>query len=581
MKKKKLTKLLLFRNEYYSIVSFVYPCQNEEEMPNGNQGNNSDDRQGSSNDQAELDAAQAAQQLLLESMTPSQRALFHHSAKMEKARGGAPTRTFYFPHANNKVVSRTFVANAVGKYQLTSVAMEALAGQPYVHLPADTVKIPSTAILDLFKSASLSMSPTDLHTVWSFMRQSCSLMRHTLAEDWVSFGVVIGYKGDSITPLNLLRIQVMPGANLVKQNSGDTPGELIWDGQRHSAMIALCGLNRVSNASNEAYRKNLADRLSKLTATGGSIVSAAALGSKVMESVVMSKPYRVLCSAIDMYLHYTKDTELNVLRAGTIGTRYSAMVAAPIICSLTENHERLMDFLRWCKETEVKKEVARMLDAENEELDHEHSYTFYAISMGIITSSLWTSSANPNFLWFYHAVHALLGSDRSKNARMTDIHDPTALARSALLFAYIESKRCSVGSGVFSSQEEQEKFEADVKVRQLAMQEAMTGINTVELVDGVLRVDAASNPLLEEPKPDDSVGWHALSMLPNHPVWTKCVIPWGNSRLESLRTSREGTIGESVRNLVGSTIGHVDREPRAMGLAGPVMSAFVPMAPPQ
>lgn len=573
MRKKKLTKLLSFHFSYYCICPFVYPFVYEEEMPTG-QGNNGDEVQRALTEQEERERAADQARVSAEA-----KALLDHCDMVEQSNTTATKKTFFFSHSGNRTITRYFKAGGTGKYQLASQAMEALGGKPYVNLPDDRVIIQPTRALEILQGVSLTLSLAHQQALWAFMKQSCDLMKHTLRENWVSFGVIIGLKDTEITPLSLLRVRPLVGANLIEETGTPTTTP-VWDGVRLSAMIALCGLSRLSNASNEAYRKSLAERLSKLTGTGGSVVTPVVLSSRALESLAMSTQYRILCAAIDMFLNYTKNPDLSVLRAGTIGMRYSAMVAAPILCSLTENTERLMDFLKWCKEIEVKKEIERMLDSDNEELNDEHSYTFYAVPMGIITSSLWTASANPNFLWFYHAVHALLGSDRSKNARMMDVQDATTLARSALLFAYIESKRCSVGAGVFASQEEQESFMTQVSQKRLAMEKAIQ--DTLGIVNNVINVENAPlDPLLREPKPDDSTMWHALSLIPDHPVWKNSVVPWGHSRLESLRNSREGTVGESVRNLVGSAIGHVDRDQRAMGFQGPVMASFLPAAPPQ
>ncbi|QIQ19240.1 nucleoprotein [Taiyi bat virus] len=238
--------------------------------------------------------------------------------------------------------------------------------------------------------------------------------KHQLQTDWTSFGITIGRSGEELNPWALVDVQEKDGLlpnEEINKNVGIEDSNWI--------VFYICFMYRFARATNQAYKDALADRAEEHAKNLNSkSIRPQPPAMTKMQTLILHAPFNVAIASIDMFYHKFKTSKLACVRYGTLPSRFKDCAALTTLNHITRlTGLPIEQFMLWVFSARMADELDQM-SKPGEELDKGDSYVAYMREMGVSERSPYSSQANPAFSLFCHVVGTLLGSKRSKNARM-------------------------------------------------------------------------------------------------------------------------------------------------------------------
>ncbi|AJR28465.1 nucleoprotein [Manitoba virus] len=256
-----------------------------------------------------------------------------------------------------------------------------------------------------------------------------------LDDDWKSFGVSIGDKGDNVNVFSML--------NVVEDKSAKLDGEETPNvDEKHDGwmVLYLLFIYRFSRATNATYQSLLVDKLRVQAASAFTGELQLPTPKTTFKSWLNNKNYLKIVAAYDMFFCKFPNNDFAYWRFGTITSRFRDCASL-----LSLNHLRETagisgnDLFGWMFMSVLDEESRKMMK-EGEELDQSDSYAPYMMDFGLTLKSPYSASACPAVYTWCHFICSWLVSSRSRNARFISDAGVAQLRTNAAIVAYVHSK---------------------------------------------------------------------------------------------------------------------------------------------
>ncbi|AIL31432.1 N [Kumasi rhabdovirus] len=337
--------------------------------------------------------------------------------------------------------------------------------------------------------------------------------KQRLSLDWVSFGVVIGNADTEVCPWDLVNVD---------ERDTQLPNEQINDQIREedAPWIAfyICFLYRYSKATHTDYRDmlyNTAKDHAKHLSQRAMDIQPGSLAQ--MKNVGLDANYNCAIACIDMFHHKFKNLPLSAVRYGTLPSRFKDCSALTTLNHITKlTGLAIEQFMLWVFSSKMADELDQM-SKPDEELDQGDSYVAYMRELGVSDRSPYSAQANPSFSLFCHVVGALLGSKRSKNARMGAEVDTVNSVLNGKIVAYVLGTRPSFTKEYSTDKEEDPT--------------------------GTAEEDVTPGEIPNGANPDEWFAYLSIKgfVLPDE------VVHWVKTRVQLLTDVRDGTVGKFLK----------------------------------
>ncbi|APG78843.1 putative nucleoprotein [Xingshan nematode virus 4] len=311
-------------------------------------------------------------------------------------------------------------------YYLNELKEKPLITVPHYYTDPDVIKGIRT-IIDGNTPAS-----TDSSLGIAFIAHMAKKIKGILDEDWKSYSVVIGRKGDEINPLDLLRLRIEE-----KESKMTTIDRDVVSGD--FGLLAKCLMvHRVGIASAEGgYKENLCARLATIF-TMEPFNLKNVIGVTNLAHWLQDTSFTSIVAAIDMFLRKFPNHQYEKLRACTLGTFLKDCV---VMSSVNQAADALLTsppiLLQYVFSRDIATDVRHIIGGEpTEEKTTDHSYFQYMREMNLVPRSAYSASLNPNLFLWCQFIGVLLGKRRSMYARLLECSSPTMILVHACYVVY-------------------------------------------------------------------------------------------------------------------------------------------------
>ncbi|AIW61118.1 nucleoprotein [Harrison Dam virus] len=259
-------------------------------------------------------------------------------------------------------------------------------------------------------------------------------IKEQLDHNWVSFGITIGAKGQTITPFNIFTV-TRAGEITLGESAEADESDYLW------MAIYLLVAYRVGRATKGDYKSKIAEASERVlkAAKPSAPKYQASWGSS--DQWINDINYCKIVAGIDMFFFKFKNNTAAICRIGTITSRYRDAAAL-----ISLNHLRkicdgdLTMGLTWIFCPAVSVEFDR-LAKEGQEVEENFSFTPYIIDLQISRLSPYSTTQNPGVHLFIHATGTFLLKRRSIDARMSDCTGEAGIIKNAGLLAFVVNSK--------------------------------------------------------------------------------------------------------------------------------------------
>jgi len=219
--------------------------------------------------------------------------------------------------------------------------------------------------------AYLGIDKLTLDQAMCYLGMFCSQeMEELLQEDWISFGRVIGKRGEVITPLNLLDCSGREIAVSVAPTDCD-PKHLMGIAM-YILMVGRYQLSQNHATYRQTFDKNFGNQLK----SAGITKAVTQMGTAHVEWP-NDRHFQTLCAAIDMFLFKFNTSKFTPLRIGTIHLRDKDGSARTTFNNFLLMHNmRFLEFCQCIYVPEIITEIIRMTEP-GQEMENQFSYAIF------------------------------------------------------------------------------------------------------------------------------------------------------------------------------------------------------------
>nr|CDP93502.1 Bm14386 [Brugia malayi] len=258
----------------------------------------------------------------------------------------------------------------------------------------------------------------------SYIAKVMESITGVLQDDWKSYSVIIGHKGDTISPLSLLNIKKTElEFSRVKPESGTAVTD-------YAIAAKALMVYRIAQApaAQMGYKAELVRRIGEVFKMEPFNLDSTA-GVMNVPHWIQDQDYCILVSAVDMFFRKFPNHKFEKYRACTLGTFLKDCV---VITSLNQAAQCLSIepavLLQYVFSKDIADDVRRLIGGgPHEEKNVDHSYFQYMREMNLIPRSPYSASINPNLFTWCQFIGVLMGKRRSVHARLLDCFSPSML----------------------------------------------------------------------------------------------------------------------------------------------------------
>ncbi|AJR28501.1 nucleoprotein [Rochambeau virus] len=364
----------------------------------------------------------------------------------------------------------------------------------------------------------IELGDLKLPIVIRFMQLALDKVKATLDDDWETFGVKIGSKGDSISPMDLLEVKLIKTPKLQSKTSKKAS-----ETDDHWMLFWILAHYRIGKTQNQNYKDSLITRLNEVIKTINHEAVDINEGKGTTSGWVNNSAYCKIAAVVDMYFFKFKTEEFSDLRMGTLVCRFrdcAGLLAFSHVIKVTNyDAEKILDWI-FCGS--IGSEIMRMLKPD-QELDKPDSYMPYMMDLGLSSKSPYSSIMNPQFHAFSHIIASLLKSERSKNARISTEQNMSNVFANAKIVAFVTNKTLDM-------------CKAFAKRGERSPDEEIEEAGDIEISDGS-----------EIPKSSDPMEWYLFLKDKDFEI-PREIEEWVNDESKKLVGSRPNTVGSFLYN---------------------------------
>jgi len=275
------------------------------------------------------------------------------------------------------------------------------------------------------------------------------------AQDWRSYGVYIAGRGVNVTPISLLNIRQTNAAIV------GTEGPEITDNERHRLFYILIAGYRYGLASEILqgdYKATVLGKINQVLRNDPYNLDNDLTPTELSraKSWYNNLEFRKLIAALDMFWTKFPDSSGAKLRVCTLNSRFKDCSSISEIRHLSEvSGRKVGDILRYIFSARVGEEILK-IGKEGEEVNQEDSYFPYMRELGLSKRSPYSSTENVHLHNWISIFCALLGSERSFNARIVS-ENGLMISLNLAIFAAYAFKTYSSPTIVFGTLEDAEE----------------------------------------------------------------------------------------------------------------------------
>ncbi|XP_017773557.1 PREDICTED: uncharacterized protein LOC108560498, partial [Nicrophorus vespilloides] len=208
-----------------------------------------------------------------------------------------------------------------------------------------------------------------------------------LDDDWKSYGLTLGVRGEDVTPLSILDIQTVDNP---KESSGTGVADKADDAW---IAIYLLGIYRMIRTTVQEYKTTVAQKISEQ-------MKAHNQNAPAMTEVVDSytgwdndRSFRMLVGCVDMFMFRFPNHKYANFRIGTTGSRFRDCTALLSISHVSTKLglPNLEDLMEWVFVEAVGEDVARMMK-DGEEVLEPFSYFPYQMDFNLVLKSSYSAA---------------------------------------------------------------------------------------------------------------------------------------------------------------------------------------------
>ncbi|EAT47933.1 AAEL000991-PA [Aedes aegypti] len=285
--------------------------------------------------------------------------------------------------------------------------------------------------------------PSDISPPVLLCRQITGLLRF----DWVSLGVLIGYKDSMINPLDVFTVRITEINTNIGSSQEDVSDDMLYD----LALLILGGF-RIHMASNQTYIDRLQTAL-KAQLINPDFSDGVEVAITNFAQLYSDPEFVKLACGMDMFFAVFPQHNRAKLRFGTLimahknCTGLSAITAG---CELMHHTTRV--FSRWLMTPVLRSDMNRMT-IPGQEICIPYSYSPYLSGLGIVDKSPYSAALNCGLHMFTHMIGCAVPMARSVNAIYFQPSGLQAIIDNAILFIYAHSCTGSLQMQFFRASE--------------------------------------------------------------------------------------------------------------------------------
>lgn len=337
---------------------------------------------------------------------------------------------------------------AVGDAQNIKHPSEVFHSKPKITLPKHGNPDHILAAAELEHSNGALTKNTAMHVLGHYIRTT----HETLAEEWKSFGHLIGKAGAAVYPMSLVEVhdteQYPIGGTIDKPklNHNHWPAVVLSYTYAYRA-------HRAANAVFGNYRAVLNERIAQqLHAMGFPDTYVNVHG--VTASWTTAHDYEILIAVIDMFLTKFPSRNDAIIRQGTIVTRHKDCAAM----SSLQKFGHLLNVTKGAQLEYIWFQAAGVEVADNFKPDQEtnkpDSYTPYLTSFIQNISSPYSAKSNPNMHTLVHVFGSGQGDQRSINARLLPDAKMPEIITNAIWLIWLRRGQTTLAPQFYDPEEE-------------------------------------------------------------------------------------------------------------------------------
>lgn len=261
-------------------------------------------------------------------------------------------------------------------------------------------------VLDHIANAAVISKPFILHFVWNQMEGLIGREK----SGWISYGIEIAAANTDVTAQRLVHRETGEALAVPAERAhSDTS-------VTEAAVLGLClAIIRVASITQEEHMERILNKMAQDYGTLGIQDVKQILRRTRWHTLLESHDFRLLASAIDMFLYRFPAASGSYMRMGTVVTRGAQLTALSSLSLLCPTKEDVYVFASWCGTRSLKTELIKMLKRD-QEMDEPGSYFHYQIYMGLVSRSCYSAAENPHLTIFLHTAGCMLAAERSMKA---------------------------------------------------------------------------------------------------------------------------------------------------------------------
>lgn len=239
----------------------------------------------------------------------------------------------------------------------------------------------------------------------------------TLSADWRSYGVEIGSNKAIVTPFCMVDVKEKDPTTTFAE------GKILTSGERDRLFYILLAGYRYGQSievKQSSYSKNILREINQVLLANPFNLTTRLEASDFTQirSWYTNPEYQVLIAALDMFWVRFSDLESSKLRVCTLNARFKDCNSISDLNHLSSlSGKPPKDILNYVFLTEVRDELIAISKI-GEEFQYKYSYFPYMRELRLSRKSPYSSTANPHLHHWVGMFGALLGNEKSYNARI-------------------------------------------------------------------------------------------------------------------------------------------------------------------